>query len=325
MKRVRRRNSETGVGFLSLAIVLPVLLVSVALAVDVARVTHARNDLQNALDAAALAGARALYDTEASIEKVQKNVRNVAGLNELQGTQTKIGIDVGAIEIGIYDFPTATFSNPPQPIDIAQVNAVRVRASMSEAASPIALVLAGVESYNPVLSSVAVLGAPSKAKTVFPMVVVKEVFAEIPPGIPTAIPLTIAPGSVQGAWTAFAENTDSMTVSSIIEEYVLNPFSTPEVDIGDTVTATNGTMNSSYMTAQTLLPPGTSFTVLVVDKTSGWNFVTVVGFASFKVLEIADDGGDKIIYGELFKHDTQYTGETTAKCFGLECRPFLVD
>lgn len=322
---MKKRRNEAGIGFLSLAITMPVLLVSVALAVDVARVTHARNDLQNALDAAALAGARAIYDTETSVENVLKNARNVAGLNELQGTQSTINIDISAIEIGIYDFPTATFVNAPQPIDMAQVNSVRVQASMSEAASPIALVLAGVESYNPTLSAVAVLGAPSKSKSVFPMVVVKELFADIPPGIPTAVPLSISPGSVQGAWTAFTENPDAMTVTSIINEYVLNPFSTPEINSADIVTATNGTMNSAYMAAFELLPPGTSFTVLVVDKTSGWNFVTVVGFASFKVLEISDEGGDKIIHGELVKHDTQYTGETTSKCFGMECRPFLVD
>jgi Flp pilus assembly protein TadG len=329
----QKRQREAGIGFISLAITVPVFLVSAGLAVDVARMTHARNDLQNALDASALAAARAIYDSDTSAAKVQNSARDIAELNELQGTrkdgeQSKIKIEPSAIEIGIYDFPTATFTDAPQPIDMTQVNAVRITASMSDAAKPIAMALAGVagiESYNPTLSAIAVLGAPSKSKSIFPMVVDEVLFDGIPPGIPTPIALSMSPGSASAAWTGFTGPVDANSVRTLVEQFVADPFSTPEVNVGDIVSATNGSMTTVYQTADDLLPMDSTFTIVVVEKTFGWTDPKVVGFASFTVLQIIDAGGNKTINGELVKHDAEYTGETTSKCFGTECRPFLVD
>jgi Flp pilus assembly protein TadG len=336
----QRRQREVGIGFISLAITVPVFLVSAGLAVDVARMTHARNDLQNALDASALAAARAIYDSDTSAAKVQNSARDIAELNELQGTlkdgqQSKIKIEPSAIEIGNYDFPTATFTNAPQPLNMAQVNAVRIRASMSDAAKPIVMALvgvAGIESYNPTLSAIAVLGAPSKSKAVVPIVVVDTVFDGIPPGIPIAINLELSPGSDLAAWTGLIDpltgepvNPTGEVLPELIYNSVWNPSLTPEVKVGDIVKGTNGVMTPAYQMAHDELPLNSPFTVLVVKKTSSWDSVTVVGFASFRALPIIHTGGDKAISGELVKHDTEYTGETTSKCFGTECRPFLVD
>jgi Flp pilus assembly protein TadG len=335
------RQREAGIGFISLAITVPVFLVSAGLAVDVARMTHARNDLQNALDASALAAARAIYDSDTSAAKVQNSARDVAELNELQGTlkdgqESKIKIEPNDIEIGNYDFPTATFTNAPQPPNMAQVNAVRIRTSMSDAAKPIAMALAGVagiESYNPTLSAIAVLGAPSKSKSIFPMVVDEILFDGIPPGIPTPIALSMSPGSASAAWTGLI---DPITrepgpinpphILTLVDQFLTDPVSTQEVNVGDIVSATNGTMDPIYQLADAELTMETTFTVLVVSKINlDWTDPKVVGFASFKVQRITPTGGDKAIHGELLKHDAEYTGETTSKCFGTECRPFLVD
>jgi hypothetical protein len=156
------------------------------------------------------------------------------------------------------------------------------------------------------------------------MVVDEDLFDGIPPGIPSPVALSMSPGSNDAAWTGFFGSTGAAAVRDLIDQFVADPFSTPEIQANDIVTATNGTMTSCYQEAKSLLPPGTNFTVLVVEKTAGWSNPKVLGFASFTVLEI-EDGGTKYVKGELIKHDTEYTGETTSKCFGLDCRPFLVD
>ncbi len=328
--RSARRRSR-GVGALSLALTLPVFLVSAGLAVDVARMTHARNDLQVALDAASLAACRAIYDSDTSKAKIENSARDVAELNALQGTDSKDGkgakIKSKDIELGIYDFETASFSEAPKPLDLSQVNSVRITASLSDAANPVTAVLAGVagvEAFDPTLSATAVLGAPSKAKAIFPMVVDEDLFDGIPPGIPSPVALVMSPGSNDAAWSGFFGATSAAAVRDLIQQFVNDPFSTPEVNANDIVTASNGTMTTCYDEAQSLLPPGTNFTVLVVKKTGGWSDPKVVGFASFTVISITT-GGSKAITGELIKHSTEYTGETISKCFGLECRHFLVD
>ena len=327
------RSRRRGVGFMSIALTLPVFLVSAGLAVDVARMTHARQDLQVALDGAALAGCRAIYDTETSKSKIENSARDVAELNAIQGTSKADGKE-GAklkgsdVEIGIYDFKTATFSLAPEPLNLAQVNAVRVTTTLKDAAGPMVLALASVadvRKFDPTMSATAVLGAPSVAKGIFPMVVDEKLFEGIPPGIPTAIPLVMSPGSDAAAWSGFFGNPSGDNVRSLITQFVADPFSTPEIKVTDIVTATNGTMSNCYQEAQKQLPGGTNFTVLVVKKPNGWTNPEVVGFASFTVINVQDTADDKSVVGELVKHDTKYTGETTSKCFGLDCRPFLVD
>ncbi|MFH1312007.1 MAG: pilus assembly protein TadG-related protein, partial [Candidatus Eisenbacteria bacterium] len=73
------REGERGSTLLFTALVMMVILLASAIAIDVGVIGAARSQLQNAMDASALAGASGLFDDEA--EATQRAI-TFAGLNE---------------------------------------------------------------------------------------------------------------------------------------------------------------------------------------------------------------------------------------------------
>jgi len=61
MKR-QARHGERGIGLVAIGIWIVALAVMMAVAVDIARLSHSASEVQAIADAAALSGARALYN-----------------------------------------------------------------------------------------------------------------------------------------------------------------------------------------------------------------------------------------------------------------------
>lgn len=92
------------------AIVLVVLLAFGALAVDVGHLYGVRNELNNAADAGALAGAQSLYDDDGNltVENAKDEAKRVAELNPTGNV--KVSIQDGGVQVGHWSFITRTFT-----------------------------------------------------------------------------------------------------------------------------------------------------------------------------------------------------------------------
>ncbi|UCG17205.1 MAG: hypothetical protein JSV19_04075 [Phycisphaerales bacterium] len=115
-----KRRGATGVMAL---ITLPILLGMAALAIDVGYIFTSVAELQNAIDAGALAGASALPigDTE-----VKKRAMEAAAQNDVSGESVEVPVE--AIEIGYWESVSATFTLASSVVDPLGLppNAVRV-------------------------------------------------------------------------------------------------------------------------------------------------------------------------------------------------------
>ena len=154
-----QRNQEGSVAILS-GLVLLALLGFATLGIDIANLLVARNELQNAADAGALAGAQVLYNdagTEVNINANQ-TAYDTATSNKSQGST--IEINAGDIERGHWRFATETFTHndATSPVDLWNVseavldanlnfiNAVKVTARRN--ATPVASFFAGIFGYE---------------------------------------------------------------------------------------------------------------------------------------------------------------------------------
>ncbi|WP_290653640.1 pilus assembly protein TadG-related protein [Aquisalimonas sp.] len=118
----RGPRHQRGASLVLMAISLVVLFGFGALALDGANLYVARNELQNAADAAALAGARVLYVDDGSMVNAGANqvAYDTAVSNNSQGT----AVEVASVERGHWSFTTQTFTANPslEPVDLFDVS-----------------------------------------------------------------------------------------------------------------------------------------------------------------------------------------------------------
>jgi Flp pilus assembly protein TadG len=161
-----------------LAIVLVILVMFVALAIDIGHLCLVRNELQNGADAGALAGARFLYNEDGTLVNVGAN--QIAYDAAMANRSEKLPVEVnwaggngGDVQRGHWSFATRTFTPNAStaPVDLWNVsteeldlnpdfiNAVRVvtRRQATPAASFVARIL-GRESFILASDAVAYIG-----------------------------------------------------------------------------------------------------------------------------------------------------------------------
>jgi Flp pilus assembly protein TadG len=183
-------HDEQGVTLVLIAILLAVFLAFVAMAVDIAHLYVVRNELHNAADAGALAGARCLYDCFTDGSKPGSKVNTLANqiawdaakANKSEKVEVEVkdallNSDTGDVQRGHWSFTTRTFTrltrtdapalwnitteeldNPTDPAH-RYVNAVRVktRRETTQASSFFARIL-GFVGFNVTAESVAYIG-----------------------------------------------------------------------------------------------------------------------------------------------------------------------
>lgn len=120
---------QRGASLVVLALALFMLFAFAALAVDASNVYVARNELQNAADAGALAGARILYTDDGAQVNPEANrvARETALANDSQGEP----VEVVSIQRGHWSFATRSFTPNPslQPVDLFDVTAEELDAN----------------------------------------------------------------------------------------------------------------------------------------------------------------------------------------------------
>lgn len=126
VRRARRvLADDRGSTATTVAIVLVMLLGFAALVVDLGQLFKTKNELQNASDSAALAGAMALDRTAAGIDAARTAVQEFGLYHDANGTD--VAIASGDIVFGNWDEIEHTFTaQGANPADPAAVNAVQV-------------------------------------------------------------------------------------------------------------------------------------------------------------------------------------------------------
>lgn len=137
----RKYRDQKGASLIIVALMMVVFLSLGALAVDLAHLYLVRNELQNAADAGALAGARFLYTADGS--QVNVNADQIALNAAIANQSAKVPVEVSAADVqrGHWSFMNRTFTpnNSTAPVSLWNVsfeeldanpdfiNAVRVR------------------------------------------------------------------------------------------------------------------------------------------------------------------------------------------------------
>jgi len=314
MQRVHSMRQNGAV--MLMAVPLTLLFISLsALAIDIARILVAKNELQNAADASALAGAGALESyiqpqwQDAELAAASAIEQNRARGEFLQTVDVETGFwpltGIGAMR------PHDEGPSTPLP---GENPAVRVQVMLKDGSNGGALNLLFApmfESYlaNLSVSAVAVISTPGFAAegSLFPMVLNKCLFdqywsngAPIDPGMVLRIGSAYHYDScAAGQWSSL----DLFSQSAKVAKTLLGTGNTIELTLEDDVFIQSGTETSIYGVVQNLIEAkGGSWDVLipVVDTPdlSQSGAVPIVAFAPFR-LTAAVGGSEKYVEGSF--------------------------
>ncbi|MHC4269367.1 MAG: pilus assembly protein TadG-related protein [Planctomycetota bacterium] len=109
---ISRLKNERGATAIMVSILMVVFIGFTALSVDVGHICVVRNELQNAADAGALAGARFLYTSDGTAVNAGANTiaYNAAIANMSDGLAVEVNLGAGDVQRGHWSFATSTFT-----------------------------------------------------------------------------------------------------------------------------------------------------------------------------------------------------------------------
>ncbi|MGN6233443.1 MAG: pilus assembly protein TadG-related protein [Trinickia sp.] len=292
---LRRQRGSVPLWFV---LTLPVLLTFGAFAVDMPRVATARNELQNAADAAALAGASKLLASSSGPDWPDAASESGAAvsLNRSDG----VAFTVAGVQTGYWNLTGAPSTLEAQTIVPTTYDVPAVQVTVTRAAGvnggAVSLLLGGFLDYLSAPASataVAVAAAPSTigAGGLFPMVIdqcVLNQYWNAQTNEPTIDPSTGQPYEFQigngqtyggtcqaGQWTSFLINANDVpTVRGLIASGNPGPIS-----IGDNIWIEPGVKTTIYSD----VPVGATIVVPVAAQIDSHSYVPVVAFAAFYV------------------------------------------
>jgi len=160
--RVRSRVGQRGTISVFFALLLVFVLGAItAMAVDIGHLWLVRSQLQNAADAAALAGVRDLNGVSTQYPFAISAARNYGSANDADGTHADI--DPGDVVLGRWDMTNKTFAPtllPSYAVNAVQVTARRTAATGNAVDMYFAQLL-GIGSQDVTAQAIAVGGGPS--------------------------------------------------------------------------------------------------------------------------------------------------------------------
>lgn len=296
-------KNENGIVIIYIAILLVVLIGMAAFAIDIGYHRVARNQLQDASDAAALAGARQLgqnyYTAQSPTTNVVEQATAIAEANFAAGKQlTSANID--SIQIGKWDSVYRSFSVPasnPHP-DAVQVI---TKSSFSGFFSSIL----GQNSLRTEATACAAISGPCEEKPTIPLAISTAYFDLFTNHEACEdIQLQNTYQSCAG-WTNLSTNTFHYSqVQAMLQGGVANM---PMVSAGDQINIDNGTNTPTLQDLLDLFnvmksgsPPSWQVHVVVYSgqcNPNPSNLYTVVGFATMTITDVIPTGSNKGIKG----------------------------
>ena len=316
-------SKQKGAVTLLVALTLPILIGAAALAVDMAHLHVVRNELQNDADAAALAGARVLYNsttgsTDWSLAQTQAQA--AIALNRATGIQ----LTEGRVQTGYWNLTGSATSLQGLPmtptVNDAPAVQVTVRKAEGQNSGPVRTFLAGILGTSTVpLQATAVAGvtSPGRASLTFPVAMSQCMYQKFwnmsaQPPAPVNDPKTGKPyvfkiGSLyhydncdSGQWTALNfSGKGANTIDQILahDQELFDP-PPPMLSIGDTVFMDSGSKTSLYKAVEQCIKakeyPCNTVVMPVLDQVVSGTNATITGFACLKILR-AVGGNQKFI------------------------------
>ncbi|MGU7841611.1 TadG family pilus assembly protein [Burkholderia sp. AW33-5] len=318
---VRERGS---VALFFLMFLIPLLSFG-ALAIDIAWVATVRNQLQNAADAAALAGADAMMSPTGGVlnwSQAAPAANGVIAQNAAAGAP----LATGTVTTGYWNVTRSPASMQPTTITPGSYDVPAVQVTVSRApgvnGGSIPLLLGGllgIPGASGSATAIAVLAAPGgvAAGGLFPIAIDQCVYNQYwnaATNQPLINPLTGLPyefsitnGQTYGAlcmggqWTSFQSTaTDTTTMGGLM--VTGNPTT---LNIGDSIYLATGVKATLY----TSVPVGTTVVLPVVTQTASSTYVPIVAFAAFHI-DVSLGGTYKYIQGH-FVAGVKMTGVAT--------------
>ena len=316
-------------------IVLPLMVVALltlvgfmGLALDVAYVYLVRNELQNAADAAALAGAGKLFSGSSSIADfaVASAAANSA-ISLLNNTAANAPLVTGTISSGYWNLTGSPLGLHASSLGANDFPAVEVQISKDGANGPVTAFFSqvlGITTFNPMAKAVAVVTGPGTA-TLFPLAVSDCLFSasywDATTNSPVLATTTIAlPGQGlaqtiglpyvfelnsttdspfglpatcnSGVWTSFNISPPS---TSTIANFISHPV---QATLNDFIYIYSGTKVPLYKA----LPSGVYIAVPVVSNTdlnTGTSPTNIVAFACIYISNVVTGGSNKYLVAQL--------------------------
>jgi Flp pilus assembly protein TadG len=328
--------NEKGVTLVYVALLIVVLIGIAALAVDVGYVMVSKNELQNAADSAALAGARQLGENyKDGISPVSTNVLNVAQSTASQNKATGLNLAVGNVvaSIGNWD-PTQARNNVPFPSGAVYPDAVKATlkrnsgtpsGAVSTFFAPIfKLIDASSQDKIPVeATACAAITGPCIAKPAIPLGIGKGWFA-IHPGEAACGPMIFLGDTKDSCagWTNLS--TDAKQIKQGVSDLLTGKTVMPLVTAGSEAQFTGGTVTGLYRDLETLFnkmrvvndpekgdadndPNTWTTSVVVYDRSCDQNpnkLYKILGFAMLTITKVTPTGNDKGIEAKVACHMT---------------------
>lgn len=157
-RRVRTSRQRGNVAII-FALLLPVLLGFAALVIDLGHGWQVRNQQQNAVDSAALAGVRDLDGTSAKFPYAVASAQQYAAYNS--ANQQPVNVPSANVILGNWNFDARAFTPYDASMPQYRVNAVRVVAPVLNMPTWLAPLI-GVTAENVQTTAIAVGGSPKK-------------------------------------------------------------------------------------------------------------------------------------------------------------------
>jgi len=320
---IKLLHGQRGAVAILFVLCLAVLLGFAALALDLARLNLTKIELQNAADAAALAGARSLSDTQpppgsldhpynwsaATATALVVAQRNVANASLIQNA---------LIETGYWNlqYPALGLRGPSTPgVPVAgDVPAIRATVVIDGTHNngPFKFLFApvfGITERNITASAIAVLPAPGGGTGIFPMVIGSFMFdhywdsatrcPRLDPATGKPYLLDISIGSVyfggdSGTWTTFTtQDNDVTTVRQLIAQG--NPTN---LSIGMETWIQTGVKDALFND----VPTNKDVAVFVVDNVNPGTWQPIVAIAGFHITGTGKTHGKSYIQGQFIEN-----------------------
>ena len=316
-----RRNSRAGQTLITVALALVAILGFVGLAVDVGLMMLARNEVQNAADAAALSGASEFYKfttppagpvATPNWARAQDSAAKAVTRNKVMNT----ALVTGTYQTGYWNLTgtpsgmQSTTKNPLLATDRPAIKVTIVKAAGSNG-GPISLFLAplvGVSNMNIKASAVAVSSDPGAVSPgqLLPVAIAKclyDNYWDVPTNSPKIDPGTGLPYEFKitssymtgpcegGQWTSFKEDVNNVPA---VRDLIANGNPDP-LSIGDSIWIEPGVKNTLY---SSIPVPADVFLPVVAGPIDTHAENLLVGFGAFHI-DASVGGSGKYIQGHF--------------------------
>lgn len=334
-RRLALLKDQKGLAIVYIALMISALFGFVGLAVDVGHLYVVRGKLQNAADAAALAGAWSLYRDPAApgaTPTLDWERARTAATNFIRENSSDLASSVdlidGTIEVGYWNITTKTLQSQTISPTSQDVPAVRATISRSDGSNggPVSTffmkILDATKDRAPVSSrpAVAVSGYPGSVapNILFPMALSKcmtdDIFSRPPAEWSQTININSpyeagGPDCYSGQWTSFKLDTNDVpTIRGLITNGNPDPLA-----LGDDIWIQPGaeaTLFQSQNWTPPLPPEGMDVVMAIVDteatdlKTKGER--TITGFATFHIDGTDANGSIKYVFGHFIARYESY-------------------